>query len=169
MDVTFTKLGGRRYGIAVTRERGPELAPRRGPGYHDYVPHDVAHFLVEAEARLSGGVFGRIAAGRNNVFWPADPAVKRHQARREAKRPPTAAERADMARSEGLASYCVPLWELRERRICELPPWAVETEREHAGLRESPLVARVLARMDDFGARWHALPEGGAITLAWPG
>lgn len=167
MDVTFTKLGGRRYRIAVVRERGPELAPRQGPGYHDYVPHDAVHFLVETEARIAGGVFGRIAAGRNNLFWPADPVLKQRQARREAKRPPTAAEHADMARSESLASYCLPLWELREHRISELPHWTAELDREQPDLRQSPLVARILTRLDDFGARWHTLPDGGSITLTW--
>ena len=71
MDVTFTKDSGRRYLMTVVRERGPELAPRHGPGYDEYLPHDAVHFLVEAEARLTGGAFGRIAAGRNNLFWPA--------------------------------------------------------------------------------------------------
>lgn len=167
MDVTFTKLGGRRYRMTVVREHGPELAPRQGPGYHDHLPHDALHFLVEAEAGLSGGVFGRIAAGWNNLFWPADPTLKRRQARREAKRSPTAAEHADMARSENLASYCLPLWELRAGLVAELPHWAAEMEATRPGLRESPLVARILARLDDFAARWHALPEHEGLTLTW--
>ena len=68
MEVTFTKLPGRRYEMAVVRERGPVLAPRTGPGYHEYLPHDAVHFLVEAEAGLSGGAFGRAGecvAGRS--------------------------------------------------------------------------------------------------------
>jgi len=91
MEVTFTKAAGRRYVMTVVRERGPRLAPRQGPGYDDHVPHDAVHFLVEAEARLSSGVFGQIAAGHNNIFWPADPKAQRRQARRETKRPPSAA------------------------------------------------------------------------------
>jgi hypothetical protein len=58
MEVTFAKATtGRRYVMTVVRERGPQLAPRPGPGYDDYLPHDAVHFLVEAEAGLSGGVF----------------------------------------------------------------------------------------------------------------
>ncbi|MFD5542673.1 hypothetical protein ACFWIJ_33855 [Streptomyces sp. NPDC127079] len=67
------------------------------------------HFLVEAEAGLSGGVFGRIAAGQSNVFWAAHPVIRKRQARREAKRQPSKAERTDRARSETLASLCEPL------------------------------------------------------------
>jgi hypothetical protein len=165
MEVTFTKLEGRRYLMAVIRERGPELAPRQGPGYDDYLPHDAVHFLVEAEAAVSGGVFGRIAAGWSNIFTTADPAVRRHQARREAKRRPQAADRADMARSESLASFCKPLWELRAGLRSELPPW---TSRVDPDLFASPLVERIIDRLGEFAARWHALPAGGSITLVWP-
>ncbi|KIF77487.1 hypothetical protein QR77_33830 [Streptomyces sp. 150FB] len=165
MDVTFTKLAGRRYQISVVREHGPELAPRQGPGYHASVPHDAVHFLAEAEAPLSGGVFGRVAAGWNNMFWPADPEARRRQARREARRSPSRAEHADMARSERLASMCLPLWEVRAGQISELPLWFSSVEPDILG---SPLVGRILARMDDFAASWHALPEGGGVTLSWP-
>ena len=88
MEVTFTKLQGRRYLMTVVRDRGPELAPRQGPGYHDYLPHDAVHFMVEAEAALSGGVFGRVAAGQNNIFTTADPAIRRRQGRWEATTEP---------------------------------------------------------------------------------
>jgi len=165
MDVTFTKGPGRRYRMTVVRERGPELAPRHGPGYDDYLPHDAVHFLVEAEAGLSGGAFGRIAAGRNNIFWAADPVVRKRQARREAKRLPSKAEHADMSRSELLASVCQPLWQVRAGQRADLPDWFSSRE---PGIGESQLVERILVRLDEFAARWHALPAGGSVTLSWP-
>jgi hypothetical protein len=165
MEVTFTKAAGRRYVMTVVRERGPRLAPRYGPGYDDHVPHDAVHFLVEAEARLPDGVFGQIAAGRNNIFWPADPRVQRRQARREAKRTSTAAERADTARSEELASVCRPLWELRAGHRRTLPLWFSGVT---PGLSDSPLINRILDRLEEFAARWQVLPAGGSITLWWP-
>jgi len=67
------------------------------------------HFLVEAEVGLSGGAFGRVAAGWNNIFWPTDSVARKRQARREAKHQPTKAEHADMDLSEKLppsASRC---------------------------------------------------------------
>lgn len=164
MDVTFTKLAGRRYRMAVVRERGPELAPRQGPGYDDYLPHDAVHFLVEAEAGLAAGVFGRIAAGRSNLFWAADPAVRKRQARREAKRSTSRAEHADMARSESLASVCEPLWKLRAGQRSELPDWFSSLAPD---VGESPLVERILARLDAFATTWNALPPGGTVTLSW--
>ena len=165
MEVTFTKAAGRRYVMTVVRERGPRLAPRHGPGYDDYLPHDAVHFVVEAEARLSGGVFGQIAAGRNNMFWPADPRVQRRQARREAKRASTAAERADTGRSEELAGLCRPLWELRAGHRRTLPLWFSGVI---PGTLESPLIDRILGRLEEFAARWQALQIGRSVTLSWP-
>jgi hypothetical protein len=168
MDVTFTKVAGRRYRMTIVRERGPRLAPRHGPGYDDYLPHDAVHFLVEAEARLSGAVFGRIAAGWSNIFWAADPGQLRREKRREAKRRPSAAEQADMIRSEELTGLCQPLWELRAGHRRELPLWWSSLTPDARELLESPLCERILARLDEFAARWHALPVGRSITLSWP-
>jgi hypothetical protein len=165
MEVTFTKAAGRRYVMTVARERGPQLASRYGPGYDDHLPHDAVHFLVEAEAGLSGGVFGQIAAGQNNIFWPADPRAQRRQARREAKRTSTAAERADMARSEELAGICQPLWELRAGHRHTLPIWFSNVM---PGTLDSPLIGRILDRLEEFAARWQALQAGRSITLLWP-
>jgi hypothetical protein len=165
MEVTFTKATGRRYVMTVVREHGPALVPRQGPGYDDHLPHDAVHFLVEAEARLSGGVCGQIAAGRSNIFWPADAKAKRRQARREAKSTSSAAERADMARSEEMASVCQPLWELRTGHRTELPLWFSTVP---PATLESPMIERILARLDEFAVRWQALQAGRSITLSWP-
>jgi hypothetical protein len=165
MDVTFTKDSGRRYLMTVVRERGPELAPRHGPGYHDYLPHDALHFLVEAEARLTGGAFGRIADGQSNMFWPADNRLIRHQKRREARRRTSPIGHAQMGRSEDLASVCQVLWELRGGHRAEPPLWFGRVPPEDL---ESGLTDRILARLDEFAERWHALPVGHGITLTWP-
>ena len=165
MDVTFTKMSGRRYRMAVVRERGAELAPRQGPGYDDHLPHDAVHFLVEAEAGLSGGAFGRIASGRSNIFWAVDPVARKRAARREKKRPPSKAEHADMARSEALAHLCNSLWQVRAGQRSGLPDGLSSME---PGIRESPLVERILVRLDEFALRWNALPVGGSVTLSWP-
>lgn len=165
MEVTFTKLAGRRYAMGIVREHGPTLAPRGGPGYHDYLPHDAVHFLVEAEARLAGGVFGRIARGGGTFFWPADAALVRKQARREKARKPTPAQHADMARSEMLAGTCQVLWEARAGHLATLPEWFSQVEPETV---ESDLVRRIVGRLDEFAAMWHSLPVGGSITLEWP-
>lgn len=152
--------------MTVVRERGPRLAPRQGPGYHDYLPHDAVHFLAEAEAGLAGGVFGRIAAGENQMFWPADPRLLRKTRRREKKRSRSAGEHADMGRSEDLASLCAVLWEMREGFRSSAPEWF---SRVPDGARESAVVRRILRRLDSFASQWHTLGPGGSLTLEWPG
>jgi hypothetical protein len=164
VEVTFTKLSGRRYTMTVVREVGPELATRQGPGYHDYLPHDAVHFLAEAEAGLTGGVFGQIASGRNNIFAAVDPALRRRQSRREAKRR-SQDRSAEMIRSESLASLCLPLWELRNGHRGAMPEWSGRFDHD---LVTSPVIARIQLRLDDFAARWCRLPVGGTLTLTWP-
>ena len=72
MKVTFVKTGVRRYAVEVSRERHPDL--RCGSiGYDDWLPHDLLHFVGEAELSLDGGVFGNLAAGGNaRIFVPVD-------------------------------------------------------------------------------------------------
>ncbi|MGH9155141.1 MAG: hypothetical protein ACRD1K_04680 [Acidimicrobiales bacterium] len=166
MEVTFTKVEGGRYVMAASGIPGPALAPTQGPGYDEFLPHDVVHFLVENEAGLAGGVFGRVAAGRSTLFPTADPRERRHHRRRVAKQQLTGSEHEDMARSELLAGVCPPLWELRTGRRRQPPEWFTSFDPE---ILESPLVQRVLGRLDDFAARWAALPVGETITLLWTG
>ncbi|GAA3290514.1 hypothetical protein GCM10020295_05160 [Streptomyces cinereospinus] len=82
MRVVFTKGPGTSYGIAVHRGNGAALDPRNGPGGHPYLPHDLVHFLAEAEAGIELGVYGRPAAGDHGLFWPADPAERARAVRR---------------------------------------------------------------------------------------
>ncbi|MGD9483839.1 hypothetical protein WDH52_11355 [Streptomyces sp. TRM70308] len=162
MRVVFTKGPGTSYGIAVHRETGAALAPRNGPGGHPYLPHDLVHFLVEAEAGIGLGVYGRLAAGDNGLFWPADPAERtKALRRRKTKRAaPSPQARADMARSEELARIAVPVWEVRHGHARELPAYVAAGE-------VPAVVDRVVSRFDDYAERWHKLPVGGSLTLTW--
>jgi hypothetical protein len=165
MEVTFTKSSGRRYFMTVLRERGVELAPRQGPGYHDHLPHDAVHFIVESEAGLAGAVFGRLARGESNIFAARDGSVQRRVARREARRPRHPADEQDMARSELLASVALPIWELRAGHRSELPPWVHGAE---TGAVDADLLRRIMTRLDDFARQWSGLPIDGSMTLSWP-
>jgi hypothetical protein len=72
MKVTFTRTRERRYRVTIERERAARIVIEPAPGYHDYLPHDLLHYLVEAEAGIRYGVFGRYAAGAdrtNDRVW----------------------------------------------------------------------------------------------------
>jgi hypothetical protein len=165
MEVTFTKASGRRYLMTVVRERGVELAPRQGPGYHDYLPHDAVHFIVESEAGLAGAVFGRLARGESNIFAALDGSVQRRVGRREGRRARHPADGEEMARSELLASAALPIWELRAGQRRELPVWLPG---DPARAFDSRLLERIMTRLDEFAGQWRALPVEGSMTLSWP-
>jgi hypothetical protein len=141
MKVTFIKRGERQYGVHVERERAPDL--RCGSiGYDDWLPHDLLHFVAEAEYGLDGAIFGDLAAGGNaRLFVPEDPALVAKMWRRQRIKP---TKLPDGRRSEELA------WELHRR-------W-----------RAKALPTRLQARLDALAAEWHALQVGGSLSLEWP-
>ena len=73
MKVTFVKKDERRYAVEVSRDRYPDLWCGT-IGYDDWLPHDLLHFVAEAEFGLDGAVFGDLAAGGNaRIFQSFDP------------------------------------------------------------------------------------------------
>jgi hypothetical protein len=57
MKVTFTRTRVRGYSVTV---EGPEIdlaVMDPAPGYDDRLPHDAAHFIVENELGIAGGLF----------------------------------------------------------------------------------------------------------------
>ena len=141
MRVTFTKRE-RRYDVYVSRDRAPDLFIRSAPGYDDWLPHDLLHFVAEAEHGLDGGVFGDVAAGGNaRTFIPVDQKLvaKTWRAQRISKR-----RLPDGRRSEELAAQLERGW--RERKA---PPAMLEI-------------------LDGLAERWQALQPGESLTLDWP-
>ncbi|HEY1563693.1 MAG TPA: hypothetical protein VGF72_03320 [Gaiellaceae bacterium] len=141
MKVTFTKRGARRYSVHVERDRAPDLWCG-SIGYDDQLPHDLLHFVAEAEFGLDGGIFGDLAAGGNaRIFMPVDRELVAKMWRRERiKR----TKLPDGRRSEELASQLDRDWRART-----LPP---ELQR----------------KLDELASRWRALQTGGSLTLEWP-
>jgi hypothetical protein len=141
VKVTFTKKRNR-YDVDVSRDRATDLFIRSAPGYDDWLPHDVLHFVAEAEYGLDGGVFGHVASGGNaRIFISVDPKETTkiwRQARIKKVRLP------DGRRSEELAG---------------------QLER---GWRRRTLEPVLLAKLDALAEQWHALPIGGELTLEWP-
>lgn len=170
MDVIFERTGERRYATVVSL---PGRHPRRmdpAPGYDDHIPHDLVHYLVEAEMGLTSGVFGRAAAGGGEGFnataeGPGD-ARRRAREQRRLKRREAFLNRSDpgdMGRSEYLAGLCDLAW--RRRAGARTPAWA---ERRPIPPEDRPAVDRVLARLEELAPLWHHLPVGGSLTFTWP-
>jgi hypothetical protein len=141
MKVTFVKKGARRYAVEVRRDRYPDLWCG-SIGCDDFLPHDLLHFVAEAEFGLEGAVFGDLAAGGNaRIFQSFDQELT-----------------AKMWRKQRISRTRLP----DGRRSEEL---AGDLER---GWRARTLPPQLQQKLDNLAARWHALQVGGSLTLEWP-
>jgi hypothetical protein len=158
VKVTFIRSGLHRYGVQVERENATNLQMHPAPGYDDWLPHDMVHFLVEREAGLKDGIFGQLAAGGDaHTFVPTEQQRTRRWARRTERRNRTTGH--DIGRSEGLAFAALVIWKSRAsgHRATEqfTPATVIEVE-------------ALLPALDDAAHDWHALSVGESVTLAWP-
>src|SRR5918911_585206 len=162
MLVHFRKMGARSYTVRVERERAPSVVAH-APGYDDYLPHDLLHFVAEAEWGLDGGVFGQLAEGGDpGIFLPVERElvskwIRRRKLRRKA--------RPKGRRSELLAYALECAWNARRGRRPLPEGWddllaAARIERER--------LAEVVRSLDELAERWHRLRIGEELTLEWP-
>lgn len=160
MEVTFTKVDGKRYAVTITRQAGPPLVPRFGPGFDPLLPHDLAHLLVEEYFDIELGVWGQLAGGGGGVFFPA-PQDNSLRYQRRAQRIRQVG-RVDMQRSERLVGITVAAWEQAIGRVPHAPG-QVQDEVDPGSLEGA------LRRLSEVADQWGALPSGGSITFEWPG
>ena len=121
------------------------------PGFHDRLPHDAAHLIVELELGIERGIFGQIAAG--GLLPPED---QDSRVRRKAKKRREAIFKAnsdDALFSEHAVYAAQSRWEKQD-----IIP---DTDISHADLD------RILKRFEEFAAKWSSLPIGGSVTLEW--
>jgi len=141
VKVTFVKKGARRYAVVVRRDRDPDLWCG-SIGCDEFLPHDLVHFVAEAEFGLDDAIFGDLAAGGNaRLFQSFDQELTTKLWRKQRIRP---TRLPDGRRSEELTGELHQGWQART-----LPP---------------PLQQK----LDDLAQRWQALQVGGSLTLEWP-
>jgi len=120
-------------------------------GYHDRVPHDLAHFIVEKHLRLRGGVFGRLADG-GHAFQPIDGSRPR---RKKGNDKITAQQRREAELAERVIDIAFHQWE----------------HRRYAGaLAKGVTAADVNAICGEFervGSQWTKLHVGESLTFEW--
>ena len=149
MKVTFAKTASRRYSVYVERDNAPALAISSAPGFDVYLPHDLLHFVAEAEYGLDGGVFGDLAAGGNaRTFVPVDKDLVAKTWRRQRIKKHNL---PDGRRSEELAGRLERTWGARR-----------------FGTPAPPELEPLMEKLDVLAEEWHALPVGESLTLEWP-
>ncbi|HTV25913.1 MAG TPA: hypothetical protein VMG12_44755 [Polyangiaceae bacterium] len=172
MTVRFSRSGARRYAVIVTVAGEPVRTMDPAPAYDDDIPHDLVHYLVEAELGLMEGVFGRAARGGGTFIPTAEPgASPKERARQQRKQrrrergfdARDARQAADLSESERLAQLCDVAWRRKHgQRPDPLRSAPVLLDEDAAA------VERVVARLDAVAPLWRALPVGHELVFDWP-
>jgi hypothetical protein len=156
MNVTFTRTAERRYRVSV---EGPGVVSswmEPAPGYDSLLPHDMAHFVVENELGITGGIFGQIAAGGHaRTFHPTDERIRRKIARRGKRLSTT--NRDDAMLSEKFVYIACQAWK---------KPTAPLTPVDGVSAED---IRRVCREFDAVSAAWSKLNIGESMTLVWRG
>jgi hypothetical protein len=152
MKVTFTRVRERGYSVSVEGPRIPNSEMSPAPGYHDRLPHDAAHFIVENELGILGGVFGQLAAGGTaSTFASTDvksPKKFKVRGARMAK---------DNKKDALFSEHAVYAAQSRWERQDIIP----DTEIPRSDLD------RIIGKFEDFATKWSKLSVGDSITLEW--
>lgn len=172
MNVAFRRTGARRYAVIVTLSGEPPRVMDPAPGYDDDIPHDLVHYLVEAELGLTFGVYGSAERGAGTFVRTSDGTgtarerarMQRKQQRREqALRAHDARHADEMARSERLAGLCDLAWRRKHGQKPDPGRPAPMTKAEDA-----VNVERVVTRLDAIAPLWRGLPIDAELVFVWP-
>ena len=173
MRVIFRRTGERRYAVIVSV---PGTAPHimsPAPGFDRHIPHDLVHYVVEAELGLDAGVFGRAARGGGTFHATATAINAREQARRRRKQTRRElalrripAHEEQLRTSERLAALCDLAWRRRHGQRPDPGFWPPESP---SSALDSARIERVVSRLDELAVLWNQLPVGGELAFAWPG
>jgi hypothetical protein len=156
MNVTFTRTAERRYRVSVEGAGVVSSWMEPAPGYDPRLPHDMAHFVVENELGITGGVFGQLAAGGDaGAFHPTQGQRRRKLAKRGKRI--TIANRDDALWSEKVVNLACRAWNNNLSDVS--PAEGVSTED----------IKRVCREFDAVSARWSKLDVGESMTLLWRG
>jgi|SRR6476469_869688 len=172
MEVVFRRTGARRYAVIVICAEEPSRMLDPAPGYDDDLPHDLVHYLVEAELGLTCGVYGSAARGGGSFIAAFDQGVttrerarqqRKQQKRERALRAHDARRAAEMAKSERLAAVCDVVW---RRKHGQRP----DPDRRSPALEAEDVaeVERVVAQLDAIAPLWRELVVDGELVFEWP-
>lgn len=172
MNVRFKRTGMRRYAVIVTLPGEPPQSMDPAPAYDDDIPHDLVHYVVEAELGLTHGVYGRAALGAGTFITTAEQDESpRRRARRQRKRERReralgardARQSAELAQSERLAALSDVAWRRKHGQLPDpgrIAPVPQKQDVSH--------IERVIARLEALAPLWRALCVGGELVFTWP-
>ena len=154
MEVTFTRTAERRYRVSVQGEGVISSWMEPAPGYDSKLPHDMAHFVVENELGIQGGIFGQLASGGNaGTFRPVDEQTKRKVTKRGKQL--LAANRKDAALSEKIVYLAYSKWTNKFSEVIQIE-----------GVSQDD-IKKVCDQFDSVSVIWSKLAVGESMTLIW--
>lgn len=173
MQVIFRRTGERSYAVIVAVRGEATQTMNPAPGFDPNIPHDLVHYVVEAELGLEAGVFGRAARG-GGTFYAAAAAsnsreqarTRRKQARRELALRRERANEEQLQTSERFAALCDGAW---RRRHAQRANSGSGTPTSLLSAVDAARVERVLLRLDQLAPLWNQLGVGGELAFTWPG
>lgn len=172
MDVAFKRTGTRRYAVVVRVGGQPPATMDPAPGYDDDIPHDLVHYVVEAELGLTNGVYGRAARGggtfRTILEHATNPRERLRKQRKQQRRErglqkQDATHDAEMSKSERLAGVCDLAWRRKHGQRPDPSRSPPEALREDAAE-----VTRIVQRLDALAPLWRGLGLEQELVFAWP-
>jgi hypothetical protein len=172
VDVSFKRTGVRRYAVIVAVPGEPARAMNPAPGYDDDIPHDLVHYVVEAELGLTNGVYGRAARGAGTFITTAERdesprervrEQRKRQRRERALSAQDARQGGEMTTSERLAALCDVAWRRQHGQHAD-PHRSAPLLRDE----DAAHVERVVARLNALAPLWRALPVDEALVFEWP-
>jgi hypothetical protein len=116
----------------------------------------MAHFVVENELGITGGVFGQLAAGGDaGTFHPTEKRARRKLAKRGNRIAST--NRHDALLSEKVVDLACRTWKSNLSDVSRVE--GVSTED----------IRRICREFDAVSARWSKFAVGESMTLVWTG
>lgn len=175
MIVVFRRTGEKRYGVEALREGLPVVYIHPAPGYDRQIPHDMMHMVVEAQLRLTRGIFGQLAAGGNAGTF--QPSVQRDQSSREARRARKRVTKRgkkllktghdDCILSERASYICWLEWRARTSSRPEDKQARDTAPITELGLQQSK-VDEIFKHVDELSSHWSGLDVGQSVGVSWP-
>ena len=152
MKVTFKKIPEKGYSVTIEGRGIMSSTMSPAPGYHPRLPHDAAHFIVEQELKIRGGVFGQLASGGsfNRLHSVDDKIIRKAKKRR--------AHLAHENKADALfAEHAIYAAQSRWEHQAIIPQTSIPPE----------TIDRICRSFEEFAGRWSQLPVGGSIELEW--
>ena len=150
--MTFTKIHERGYSVSVEGPGINSSTMNPAPGYDDRLPHDVAHFIVEQDLGIMGGVFGQLASGGAFRVMHSTDAKKIRKVKKR---------RTELARVHK-----------HDALFAEHAIYAAQARWEHQEIiPDTKIPAEVIDRLcrkfDEFADRWTRMAVGESISFEW--